>query len=327
MKLIFMGTPQLVVPILDTLAEHHEVSLVVTQPDRPKGRGRKLEPPPIKIRAQEQGIPVLQPESLKSDSFHQAIREQQADLIVVVAFSILPSSLFSLTRWGAINLHTSLLPKFRGAAPIQWAIIKGETETGVTVFSLDEKMDHGTILGQRTKVIEENETSGDLGQTLMVLGQELLLDVLDNMAKQTLTPREQDHGDATGARKLCKEDGEVYWGKSVQEIHNQVRGMNPYPIAYSYLQSDDVSKKPLKVRLHLTEKTNEPATLPPGTLIKGPDKFPRVHCKDFQLILKQVQLDGKPKVSGDSFLNGLQNNSKEKTSLFLINQERKTSHE
>src|SRR5262245_20506006 len=159
MRLVFMGTPDFAVPFLESLHARHQVVLVVTQPDRPKGRGRRLAAPPVKEKALELGLPVLQPEALKTPEFHAAIGAQAADLLVVVALRILPATLFPLARLGAVNVHASLLPKYRGAAPIQWAIANGEKETGVTVFQLDAQVDHGSVLGRETTPIGPEETA------------------------------------------------------------------------------------------------------------------------------------------------------------------------
>ena len=205
-----MGTPAFAVPTLEALIQKgHQVKLVVTQPDKPKGRGQKLAMSPVKEKAMELGLPVAQPASLKTSEFHDLIAEQKADLLVVVAFRILPATLFPLAKFGAVNIHGSLLPKYRGAAPIQWAVAKGETETGVTIFRLDSEIDHGGILAQAKTPIGPDETAGELFERLSVMGRDLLLNTLEDLEADRIAPQEQDHGKASPAPKLKKEDGRL----------------------------------------------------------------------------------------------------------------------
>ena len=301
MKIIYMGTPELALPCLEAIhhSTQHQVLAVVTQPDRPKGRGRKLVSSPVKIKAQEFKLPVLQPEDLKDPVFCQQIKELQADILVVVAFSILPDALLKVCPHGAINLHASLLPKFRGAAPIQWAIARGEKESGVTLFQLDPKMDHGVILTQKTLAIGENETSGEFGPRLLDMGKEAMLETLNQIESGTTHPLEQNHHQASFARKLKKEDGKINWTRTAQEIHNQVRAFNPYPMGFSTLSFNQK-----KIRIRKTEKTNIVAQTPGRMTLENGE--PVVDCGDFQLRLLELQPEGKPPMSGKDFINGLQ---------------------
>ncbi len=329
MKLIFMGTPEFAVPFLETLHQsHHTVSLVVTQPDKPKGRGQKLAAPPVKEKALELGYPVAQPVSLKTPEFHDLIRAQGADLLVVVAYRILPDTLFPLTRFGAVNMHGSLLPKFRGAAPIQWAVATGEKETGVTVFQLDREIDHGGILASAITPIGPNETAGDLFNRLKELGKDVLMQVLEDMEAGRTHPTQQDDSASSPAPKLKKEDGRLDFRLSAQTLHNRVRGFNPYPICYGVTSS---SQRIL--RIHSTRVELQPSLSSfgdgghasgslnpvggikgkaiPGTVTMSVDRYPLVATCEGWLKLMEVQWEGKPKVSGPDFLNGLQSAERE----------------
>lgn len=321
MRLIFMGTPDFAVPILEALhAGRHTVSLVVTQPDRPKGRGRALAAPPVKEAALRLGLPVIQPESLKTPEFHEAIRKEAADLLVVVAFRILPESLFPLARLGAVNVHGSLLPRYRGAAPIQWAIANGETETGVTIFRLDAQIDHGGILSRARTPIGPDENAADLFARLREMGRDLLLRTLDDLEAGRARPMEQDHALATPAPKLKKEDGRIDWTLPAKAIHDRVRAFNPYPVCYTAQAArpgaegmDRGAGRVLKVwatRLPGPDSAGIPdeAGPPPapGSLILAAGRKPLVATGSGLIELADVQWEGKPRLSGQDFVNGLQ---------------------
>ncbi len=299
MNLVFMGTPAFAVPTLEALiAQGHRVKLVVTQPDKPKGRGQKDAASPVKEKALELGLPLAQPDSLKTPELHELISAQAADLLVVVAFRILPASLFPLTRFGAVNIHGSLLPKYRGAAPIQWAVAHGEAETGVTIFQLDAAVDHGKILAQAKTSIGPDETSGELFSRLSVLGRDLLVKTLADLEAGRTEPFEQNHAAATPAPKLKKEDGWIDWRLPASELHNRVRAFNPYPICYT---NEPQSKRILRIhRTRLLEQDGHP-----GALRIEADRHPVVGTGKGSLELLEVQWEGKPKVSGPDFLNGL----------------------
>jgi methionyl-tRNA formyltransferase len=322
MKLVFMGTPEFAVDFLDTLhRSRHQVALVVTQPDKPKGRGRKLAAPPVKEKALQLGLPVAQPASLKTPEFHDLIRAQNADLMVVVAYRILPDTLFPLTRFGAVNVHGSLLPKFRGAAPIQWAVATGEAETGVTVFQLDKEIDHGGILGRAVTPIGPEETSADLFARLKGMGQELLMRVLDDLEAGRARPEPQDHSRSTPAPKLRKEDGRLDWQKPARYLHDRIRGFNPYPVCYAVQAGTE-----RVLRVHTARVDAAPAgtaalydavrlgsgmgasmdIVEPGTVRYSQDRHPLVATGEGWLKLVDVQWEGKPRVSGPDFVNGLQ---------------------
>lgn len=323
-----MGTPEFAVPFLDALHARHQVSLVVTQPDKPKGRGMKLAAPPVKEKALALGLPVAQPASLKAPEFHDLIKAQAADLLVVVAYRILPATLFSLARFGAVNVHGSLLPKYRGAAPIQWAIANGEKETGVTVFQLDAEIDHGQVLARATTPIGPDETSADLFARLKELGREALLQTLDDLETGRIRPEPQDHAASTPAPKLRKEDGKLDFSLPAQVLHNRVRAFNPYPVCYATQAGSG-----RVLRVHATRavatppmagppaggseasagaRPAHPAAHPgedpakPGTVRIGTDRFPYAMTGNGWLCFREVQWEGKPKVSGPDCVNGLQ---------------------
>ena len=300
MRIVFMGTPEFAAFFLETLLQNgHSISLVVTQPDRPKGRGQKPAAPPVKEKALALGLPVVQPESLKSEAFHEYIAAQHADLLVVVAFRILPPSLFPLARYGAVNVHGSLLPKYRGAAPIQWAVANGETETGVTIFRLDGEIDHGEILARAKTRIGPDETAGELFSRLSGLGRDLLMTTLADLENGRAVPVEQDHALATPAPKLRKEDGRLDWNLPAEILHNRVRAFNPYPICYTVAKESSRT-----LRIHSACVADGPN---PGFGRMRPDAnyFPVVGTGEGALRLLEVQWEGKPRMRGQDFVNGL----------------------
>jgi methionyl-tRNA formyltransferase len=298
LNLVFMGTPAFAVPVLESLAKAHKVSLVVTQPDKPKGRGQKLAAPPIKEKAIELGIPVAQPESLKTPEFHELIAAQKADLLVVVAFRILPTTLFPLARLGAVNIHGSLLPKYRGAAPIQWAVANGDTESGVTIFRLDAEVDHGEVLAQEKVAIGPEETAGELFDRLSLLGRDLLSKTLEDLETGRTVARAQDHSLASPAPKLKKEDGRVDWTRPARAIHARVRGFNPAPGCFATEDGGDARA----LRIHRARI--EAGSGDPGVVVVENGE-PLVGTGEGRLRLVEVQWEGKPRISGRDLVNGL----------------------
>jgi methionyl-tRNA formyltransferase len=243
LRTVFMGTAPFAVPTLAVVCEHPELDVVcvVTQPDRPKGRGRKLTESAVKVAAGERALPILQPESAKSPEFIEEVRGVSPDLYVVVAYGqILPKDLLDVPGRGSINLHGSLLPKYRGAAPIEWAIIKGETETGLTTMFMDEGMDTGDIIDQVKVEIEPDDTAGTLGERMSRIGAELMRATLDRIAAGAVERTPQDHSQATKARLIKKEHARIDWRKPAQEIRNLVRGTNPRPIAHAIWRGEQV---------------------------------------------------------------------------------------
>lgn len=240
MRIVFMGTPDFAVPTLRALLNSpHQVVGVVTQPDRPKGRGQELAASPVKQLALQRGIPILQPLKMKDPAFLEALAAWKPDLIVVAAFGrILPKLVLDLPPKGCINVHASLLPKYRGAGPIQWAIIRGERETGITTMLMDEGMDTGAILLQEPVPIAPDDTAGSLSAKLADVGGRVLLETLARLEKGALVPQPQDHTQATMAPLLKKEDGLLDWTLPAVELANRVRGLTPWPGAYTYLGDD-----------------------------------------------------------------------------------------
>jgi methionyl-tRNA formyltransferase len=236
MRIVFLGTSSFACPTLEALADEAEIAWVITQPDRPAGRGRKLCAPPVKRVAERLGLPILQPAKASAPDVVDRVASVHPDAAVVAAFGqLLKRPLFSLPPLGTINLHGSLLPKYRGAAPIHWALIHGEAETGVTTFLLDEGMDTGDMLLQAAVAVGEDETAGELEDRLAPLGAELMLRTLHGLETGRLTPTPQPDEGSSLAPKLTRADGEVRWDRPAREIHNQIRGMNPWPGAFANL--------------------------------------------------------------------------------------------
>ncbi|MBI3788639.1 MAG: methionyl-tRNA formyltransferase [Ignavibacteriales bacterium] len=234
MRIIFMGTPEFALPSLQILLDNkYDVVAVVTTPSRPQGRGKKVASSPIKKFAAERNLPLLQPESLKNPDFISAVKNLQPDLIVVVAFRILPKEVFTIPRLGSFNLHASLLPKYRGAAPINWAIINGEQETGVTTFFLQEKVDTGSVILQARVKIAPNETAGELHDKLSEVGAEIVLQTVRLIELGKAQPRTQDEAFASPAPKIFKENCKIDWSKSASQVHNFIRGLSPHPCAWT----------------------------------------------------------------------------------------------
>ncbi|MGI6114381.1 MAG: methionyl-tRNA formyltransferase, partial [Mahellales bacterium] len=239
MKVVFMGSPDFAVPCLDMLIREHNVVAVVTQPDRPKGRGKKMAATPVKDRALSGGIPVLQPISVKEPKVADQIRALAPDVIITAAYGqIIPPAILDIPRYGCINVHASLLPKYRGASPIQWCIINGEEETGITIMYMEEGMDTGDILLKRRLSIGRDETAGQLHDRLSCLAVEALKTAMEGIQTGTITPIPQDHSKATYCPKLDKSMGIIDWTKDARAIKNLVRGLNPWPGAYTYYKND-----------------------------------------------------------------------------------------
>lgn len=299
MKIVFMGTPAFAAFFLESLLKTpHEIACVVTQPDRPAGRGRVLTPPPVKEVALAAGIPVLQPDDLKSEEFENALREYQADLFVVVAYSILPQKILTLSRFGALNVHGSLLPKYRGAAPVQRAIANGELQTGVTVFLLDEKMDHGPVLERRIVPIDIQDTTATLLEKMQIPGFEALLSAINALENGTQKFLEQEHTEATPAPKLKKEEGKIDFNLSALEIHNRIRAFSPWPGGYASLQGKTIYFRKTSV----PEKS---MNLKPGEAKIEKDSL-YVGTSNGVLEILSLQVEGKREMLVADFLRGLQ---------------------
>jgi len=279
-----MGTPEFAVPSLQALHEsRHEVVLVVTQPDRPRGRGRKIMPSPVKAAAARYGYALLQPQSVRSSSCHDIISELKPDLLVVVAFGqILPGSLMNIPRFNAINVHASLLPKYRGPAPIQWAVINGEKETGVTTMAMDTGLDTGDILLLQPVQIQPKDTSATLHDRLAVEGARLLLETLELLIAGKLRPAPQDHKHASYAPLLKKKDGHIDWKLPGKDIENFIRGVTPWPGAFTFC--GDTRLKIIKSRYMDKETHKTPGTV----LMSFPDEM-LVATGKGALLIEQIQ--------------------------------------
>jgi methionyl-tRNA formyltransferase len=298
-QIIFMGTPDFSVPTLKALHEsQHKVLAVVTQPDRPKGRGRGLVPSPVKEVAGTFGYPVLQPHKIKEPWFVEEIIAMDPDLFVVVAYGrILPGSLLSIPRLGAINIHASLLPKYRGPAPIQWAMINGEQETGVTTMSMDEGMDTGDILLSAKVSIMPDDTAGSLHGRLAEVGAQLLIETLERLKKESLLGTPQDKSVATYAPLLKKKDGSIDWTKDAISLDAFIRGMNPWPGAFTLLSGK-------RLRVLQAKNLQGVAKEQPGTVLEGfPGDF-NVATGRGILGLKEVQLESAKRLPAKEFLRG-----------------------
>jgi len=301
MRIVFMGTPEFAIPSLRVLLEHsYSIASVVTAPDKPQGRGQKVASSPVKEFALQRGLPVLQPERLKSPEFAQAIARLQPDLIIVVAFKILPPEVFRIPRLGSFNLHASLLPKYRGAAPINWAIMEGEEETGVTTFFLQETVDTGSLLLQARVRIGKDETAGELHDRLSDLGAQVVLQTVRMIELGNVQPQLQDESAATMAPKLFREHCSIDWSKSSQEIHNFVRGLSPSPCAWTTHQG-----KVLRVyRTSLLESSTVVVSSEPGRITDVRPDRALVGTMNGMIALEEVQQEGRKRMGIAEFLRG-----------------------
>lgn len=295
-----MGTPDFAVESLKALLHAgYNVVGVVTAPDKPAGRGQKLSESAVKQYAQEHGLPILQPLKLKDPEFIAQLSALKPDLQVVVAFRMLPEMVWNLPPQGTVNVHGSLLPKYRGAAPINWAILHGDKETGVSTFKLQHEIDTGDILLQEKMPIGPNETAGELHDRMKVVGAQLLVKTLQELANGTLKASPQQlNADTKNAPKLFKADCEINWNNTAEQIHNQIRGLSPYPTAYTVL-----GDKTLKI--FSAEIEQGKPEIHPGTFSTDNKSYLKFAASNGYLLLKEVQLEGKKKMGIDEFLRGV----------------------
>jgi methionyl-tRNA formyltransferase len=309
LKVVFCGTPEFAVPTLDAvLCAGHEVPLVVTQPDRPVGRAMELQAPPVKRFAMTRRIPIVQPEKIKANAeFRERLEAVRPDVILVVAYGrIIPRWMLDLPRLGCINLHGSLLPKYRGAAPIQWAVANGEPMTGVTTMRIDEGLDTGPMLLAEIQRIAPEETAVDLFECLADIGARLMAKTLHGLEAGTITPIEQNHAEATLAPILKREDGQVDFSLSAQRIYDRWRGFQPWPGAFTTLRGK-------KLILHRMAKTKDEGVA--GELQVDGDRL-LAGCGDGSILeLVEVQLEGRKRMSAPEFLRGFQVRSGERLGL------------
>ena len=308
MRIVYMGTPEFAVyPLKKIVEAGHEVVGVITQPDKPKNRGKKLQPTPVKEAATLFNIPVYQPERVKNNpELIQLLREMKLDLIVVAAYGkILPKEVLEMPRLGCINIHASLLPKLRGAAPIQWAILEGFDKTGITLMQMAEGLDTGDILGQESIKIEKQNTS-TLHDALSVLGGNLLIKMLPEIEAGSITSVAQEESEATYAPMITKQMGLIDFGRSAQEIERQIRGMDPWPSAFTYYEEEMVKLKEAEVKY----QTN---ASPSGTILKVSKEGMEVACGENVLLVKALQFPNKKVMQVAEYIKG--NMIKEETVL------------
>jgi len=300
MKIVFMGNPQFAVPSLRKLVESdHDILSVVTNPPKPAGRGKQLIKSPVAECAKELNLPIIETDELKSENFLHTLRDLNGDVFAVVAYRILPKKVINIPLKGAINLHGSLLPKYRGAAPIQWALINGESETGLTTFIIQPKVDKGNILLQKTIKIDQDDNYGSLAEKMSHTGAELLVNTVDRFESENIEPYNQLDSNATMAPKITPALTNISWEKSAKEIHNLIRGLAPFPGARTVLDS-----KTLKI--FKTKYIEENSTNNSGEISNiGKDSF-NVQTGKGQLIVLEVQVEGKRRMSAGDFLRGVQ---------------------
>jgi methionyl-tRNA formyltransferase len=306
LKIIFLGTPDFAVATLDAMVQHQlNVVAVVTAPDKPAGRGMKLQQSAVKKYAVEHQIPVLQPEKLRNEEFLQALKSYQADLQVVVAFRMLPEVVWNMPPLGTINVHASLLPNYRGAAPINWAIINGEAASGVTTFKLKHEIDTGDILLQEKVIITETDNAGILHDKLMTTGAQLLVKTIDELRNNTLkiipqtslTTGDENEMSLKHAPKIFTETCKIDWSKSTIEVYNLIRGLSPYPAAFTTVNDK-------KMKLFEVEKMIASHSFEPGYIETDHKKYIRFYCADGYISVKKLQLEGKTQMLVEDFLRG-----------------------
>ena len=299
-RIAFMGTPEFAVASLDALVqEGFNVVGVITAPDKPAGRGLQLQQSAVKKYAAEKGLPVLQPIKLRDPAFLEALRTWQADVQVVVAFRMLPEVVWAMPPLGTINVHGSLLPQYRGAAPINWVLINGERETGVTTFKLQQEIDTGNILLQEKMPIGETETAGELHDRMKILGAQVLVKTIYDLASGTLkeVPQPTPANALKHAPKIDTETCRIDWTKPVNDVYNLVRGLSPYPAAFTELEGK-------KMKLFLAGKEQRTPAELPGTFVTDKKTFLKFACSDGYILVRELQLEGKKRMAIADFLRG-----------------------
>ena len=305
LRIVFMGTPEFAVASLKALVNSvHKVVAVVTAPDKPAGRGKEIQMSAVKKYALTENIPVLQPEKLKSPDFIDQLKSFNADVQVVVAFRMLPEVIWKMPSLGTFNLHASLLPQLRGAAPINYALIHGLSKTGITTFFLDDKIDTGGIIMRRELEILEDDNVGSVYEKLMEMGSSLVVETVDAIANETVIIRPQsdfynENEILLPAPKIFKEDCKIDWNKSANEIHNLVRGLSPYPAAYTTIRNSENKEFQLKIFKTTVLKQNSD-----GRILCNQKELLAFPCKDFYLQINELQLEGKKRMSTMEFLRG-----------------------
>ncbi|NMM50223.1 methionyl-tRNA formyltransferase [Marinigracilibium pacificum] len=300
LRIVFMGTPEFAVASLEELVKNNfNIVAVITAPDKPQGRGRKPAPSPVKECAQKHGLDILQPTNLKDPEFLETLKSYNANLQIVVAFRMLPESVWSMPEYGTFNLHASLLPQYRGAAPINWAIINGEKETGVTTFLLKHEIDTGNILFQEKESISDEDTVGDLYARLMNKGAKLVVKTTEEIQNENEKPVPQDTSgtEIKHAPKIFKETCEVNWGNKAEDIYNFIRGLSPYPAAWTTINDKNF-------KLFKTSKTGKKASGVPGDIETDNKSFLYINCGDELLQIDELQAAGKKRMTTEELLRG-----------------------
>jgi methionyl-tRNA formyltransferase len=304
LRIVYMGTPEFAVEPLKRLVEEgYNVVGVVTMPDKPAGRGQHLQESPVKKYALEEDIPILQPEKLRDEDFLVQLKMWQADIQIVVAFRMLPEVVWNMPRLGTFNLHASLLPQYRGAAPINWAIINGEKETGVTTFFLKHEIDTGNIILQRSTPINDDDNVGTLYDRLMNMGADLVVETMERITMDDVSTMPQDDSVAVNpAPKIFKEDCKINWNKSAVELHNFVRGLSPYPAAFTEVKNE--KDQVLSLKVLETEVIDQTVSEQPGTLVSDGKKQLYFATEEGYLSVKRLQLAGKKAMTTEELLRG-----------------------
>lgn len=301
LRIVFMGTPDFAEAILKHLVEkNYNVIGVITAADKPAGRGLKLQESAVKKYAQSQNIPTLQPKNLKNEAFLKELDELKADLQIVVAFRMLPKEVWQMPKFGTFNLHASLLPDYRGAAPIHWAIINGETKTGVTTFFIDDKIDTGEIILQKEIAIDDNETVGTLHDKLMILGSGLVAETVDFIEKGNIKTTKQPNFEQKEAPKLSNENTKIDWNEPLEKVYNKIRGLNPFPAAWTVIQTNG---EEILAKIYAVKKEENEHTFLSGTIISDKKEL-KVAVKDGFIHIIELKLAGKKLMDSKSLLNG-----------------------
>lgn len=308
LKIVYMGTPEFAVESLRCLVEGgYNVVGVITMPDKPAGRGHKIQFSPVKQYALEHDLPLLQPEKLKDERFIEALKDWQADLQIVVAFRMLPEVVWNMPKYGTFNLHASLLPQYRGAAPINWAVMNGDTETGITTFFLKHEIDTGEVIQQVKVPIADTDDVGTVHDKLMLLGGKLVTETVDAIINGTVKSIPQEEmavvGELRPAPKIFKDTCRIDWDNTVVKIYNHIRGLSPYPTAWTELHQPD-SEEPLPVKIFQTEKIEKSHTYKPGSILTDGKTYLHVAATDGFINIKSLQLPGKKRLQTEELLRG-----------------------
>ena len=308
LKIVYMGTPEFAVESLHCLVEGgYNVVGVITMPDKPAGRGHKIQFSPVKQYALEHDLPLLQPEKLKDERFIEALKDWQADLQIVVAFRMLPEVVWNMPKYGTFNLHASLLPQYRGAAPINWAVMNGDTETGITTFFLKHEIDTGEVIQQVKVPIADTDDVGTVHDKLMLLGGKLVTETVDAIINGTVKSIPQEEmavvGELRPAPKIFKDTCRIDWDNTVVKIYNHIRGLSPYPTAWTELHQPD-SEAPLPVKIFQTEKIEKSHTYKPGSILTDGKTYLHVAATDGFINIKSLQLPGKKRLQTEELLRG-----------------------